>query len=88
MEGWPACDIVVNFFNSDEFAQRGLDTYDTVAVAYRAILEREGSEEEIQWWVDLVDAEGMSVEDLAMSLCDSDEFNDICDYYGLVSGTR
>ncbi len=88
VNGMACWQIATNYFDSAEFKNNNYGNYDAVAIAYEAILGRAGSDSEIRGWVEEKEDKCYSVADLVLHFCNSNEFNAICESYGLTSGMR
>ena len=75
-------DAARGFFNSDELAARNLSNSDFVSICYRALLNREGSADEVNGWVKSIEG-GMSRHDVVESFLWSKEFENFCGTYGI-----
>ena len=84
--GASAGGIIRDFFRSEEYLSRGLTDAQTVALCYQAMLSREPDEDEVANWTAML-ADGYSTTKLVAEFVASDEFNAICDTYGLSAGT-
>ena len=80
--------IALNFFDGQEFTNKKYNNSKIVSVAYQAILGRAGSSSEVSAWAARMQDSGMSVSELVYGFCQSDEFEAICQSYGLTSGAR
>ena len=78
-----ASDIAIGFFDSDEFKNRNLSNRDFVVTAYRAIMNREASKEDINFWIDYAKKHGRIA--VIREFLNSEEFKKIAKEYGIVN---
>ncbi len=78
-----ARDIVFGFFDSDEFKSRNLSDRDFVLIAYRAIMNREGSDEDVNFWVNYLKSNSRDA--LIREFVNSKEFEKIARDYGIAN---
>ena len=71
------------FLNSAEFKNRNLNDADYIKTLYRAFLGREASDEEVSMWVDIMQVQGYSRDEVAQGFADSPEFKNMLAKYGL-----
>ncbi len=88
VNGTACYQIALNFFDSQEFSNKKYNNTKIVTVAYQAILGRTGSSSEVSAWATRMQDTHMSVDELVYGFCQSDEFEAICQGYGLTSGAR
>ncbi len=88
IDGAACWDMATRFFDSQEYIN--FDKSDTAFVAdcYKAMMDREGSSDEIDAWVARMAKEGLSRVDVVKGFCQSDEFEKICQDCGMTSGMR
>ena len=88
IDGAACWDMATRFFNSQEYINFGKSDTEFVADCYKAMMNREGSSDEIAAWVDRMTKEGMTRVDVVKGFCQSDEFEAICQSCGMTSGMR
>lgn len=76
-------DIAENFMLSDEFVNRNLSTKDYLEVLYNVFFDRNGDEDGINYWTQLI-ISGMSNDTVLQSFIDSNEFTKVCSDYGII----
>lgn len=82
----PASDVVLGFFNSEEFKKRNLSDADYVTAFYKTLLNRAPGQSEIEHWAKLRRA-GVSNTYIISGFVGSDEFTNLCANYGMTRGT-
>ena len=85
-EGSSACDIAKSVLFSTEFRNRNLTDYAYVQLLYRVLLNRFGTNAEIQNMVQFLSV-GMSREFVFYQFINSSEFSNICNAIGVVRGS-
>ena len=88
IDGAACWDMATRFFNSQEYINFGKTDTAFVADCYKAMMDREGSSDEIDAWVARMAKEGLSRVDVVKGFCQSDEFEKICQDCGMTSGMR
>ena len=88
IDGTACWDMATRFFNSQEYINFAKTDTEFVADCYKAMMDREGTEAEIEAWVARMDKEGLSRVDVVKGFCQSDEFEAICQSCGMTSGMR
>lgn len=81
-----ASDVVLGFFNSEEFKKRNLSDADYVTAFYKTLLNRAPGQSEIEHWAKLRRA-GVSNTYIISGFVGSDEFTNLCANYGMTRGT-
>ena len=84
--GTSAGEIIAEFFRSDEFRARSLTSEQTVTLCYEAMMDRLPEPEGLANWVAVLD-DGYSTTKLVAEFVESDEFQELCDAFGLTAGT-
>lgn len=74
--------VAKGFFNSREFLNRNLDDEKFVAVAYRAILDREPDVSGFESWIDVL-RRGYTRDKVLDGFLKSAEFGALCEQYGI-----
>jgi hypothetical protein len=74
--------VAKGFFNSREFLNRNLDDEEFVAVAYRAILDREPDVSGFESWIDAL-RRGYTRNQVLDGFLKSTEFDHLCKRYGI-----
>ena len=77
--------VAQGFILSDEFTERKLNDSDYVDVLYRTFFDREADSEGKKTWMDKLDG-GMSREYVLRGFVNSQEFQSLCDFYGIKRG--
>lgn len=79
-------DVIVGFVNSPEFINKRTSNREYLQVLYRAIFDREAGEEELEYWLNVLDG-GVSRNYVLKGFTDSPEFNNLCISYSIKQGT-
>ncbi|NPA82172.1 MAG: DUF4214 domain-containing protein [Epsilonproteobacteria bacterium] len=78
-----AADIAFGFFDSKEFKNRNLSDRDFVIIVYRSLMNREASDEDVNFWVDYL--RNHLRDDLVREFVNSDEFKRYAKEFGIVN---
>ncbi|MBR3057820.1 MAG: DUF4214 domain-containing protein [Clostridiales bacterium] len=73
------------FFQSEEFDNFDTSNTEFVTRLYRTFMDREPEEKGLKYWVSQLD-EGASRQSVMAGFCDSEEFTNICEKYGIERG--
>ena len=79
-------DIVDGFCASPEFVSKGMSNQQVVELLYRTMMDREPDSEGVKYWLGFLN-DGMSIHFVINGFAYSDEFNGICDTYGIRAGS-
>ena len=79
-------EVAQGFITSKEFANRKLGDSDYVDVLYHTFFDREADTEGRKTWMDKLEA-GMSREYVLRGFVNSQEFQKLCDSFGIIRGT-
>ena len=79
-------DVIVGFVNSPEFVNKNTSNREYLEVLYRAIFDREAAEEELEYWLNVLDG-GVSRNFVLKGFTDSPEFSRLCTSYSINQGT-
>ena len=88
IDGTACWELATRFFNSQEYINFNKTDTAFVADCYKAMMDREGTEAEIDAWVARMAKEGLTRVDVVKGFCQSDEFEAICQSCGMTSGMR
>lgn len=93
LNGWCECilsgnmapvDVAKNeFFGSKEFTDKNLNDEEYVKTLYRTFMGREAEETGLSGWLNCLQVQGWSRDEVLMQFADSQEFKDIMAQYGL-----
>ncbi len=86
LDGVSASQLAMNFFNAQEFTDRGLTPEDQVELAYRTLLDRSSDEEGFAFWVAGFDYL-MTVESVVAGFANAEEFRANCAEWGVDPGS-
>ena len=81
-----AADIVLGFFYSQEYLEKGKSNGEVVTDFYAAMLDREPDEGGFTDWTKRLDI-GMTKTAIASGFVNSQEFTNLCNQYGISNGT-
>lgn len=84
-KGAPASQMVVAFYESDEYRARKHGPKNFLKSAYAALLGREAEESETDYWLGVMD-NGATRFYVLSQFIGSFEFNRVCAYYGIAQG--
>ncbi|MBR2067102.1 MAG: DUF4214 domain-containing protein [Solobacterium sp.] len=80
-----ASEVVYHFFNSKEFTKANPSALGLISKAYIAILSREGSSAEKNYWLNQF-RQGKTKDNLLVAFTESKEFTKLCESYQLYKG--
>lgn len=78
--------VAQGFITSEEFANRNLSDSDYVDILYHTFFDRDADAEGRKTWMDKLEG-GMSWEYVLQGFVNSQEFQELCDSYGIKRGT-
>ena len=84
--GSGAADLIVGFFNSDEYTGKGKSSEAVVDDCYQAMLNRPADHEGLEAWKKILDI-GMSSDSVCAGFVNSSEFQALAAKYGIQPGT-
>lgn len=79
-------EVIIGFVNSPEFVNKHTSNREYLQVLYRAILDREAAESELEYWLEILDG-GVSRNYVLKGFVDSPEFGGLCSSYSITQGT-
>lgn len=79
-------DVAYGFFFSEEFLNKNVDDNTYINLLYRVFMDRNGDAGGFQYWIDKMNNEDYSRLDVFHGFTDSNEWANICVFYGIISG--
>ncbi|SCP96865.1 DUF4214 domain-containing protein [Anaerobium acetethylicum] len=79
-------DLGYSFIKSPEFTNRNMNNSDYVEVLYNTFMDRASDEGGKAYWMNMLE-NGVSRDYVFKGFAESEEYKDICDSYGIISGT-
>lgn len=83
--GRPASRIVADITNSQEFLSKDIMDDEYIRMLYRALLDREADDSEVDIWLGVLD-QGYTRKKLIEGVSNSPEYRTLCRSYGIVAG--
>ena len=77
--------VVENFFKSDEFLSKNIDSRQYVKILYETFFNREPELEGLRYWESMIDEKGYPKDVLLYKFAFSTEFKNICEKFDIVN---